>query len=58
MGITNSPLHRRCGAEDESSPHTPCKYEALASRRQVHLRSFFLDAEDIKSFKSGGHLEL
>ena len=58
MGITNSPLCRRCGAEDETSAHIVCECEALASLRHVHLGSFFLDPEVIKFISLGGHLEL
>jgi hypothetical protein len=58
MGLTNSPLCRRCGAADENLAHICCECEALASLRRVYLDSFVLDPEDIKSFKSGGHLEL
>ena len=57
MGLTNSPLCRRHGTEDETSAHTLCECEALASLRHVYLGSFFLDPEDFKSL-SGGHLEL
>ena len=43
MGLSDSPLCRRCGAEDE----------ALASLRQTCPGSSFLDPEDIKSKYSG-----
>ena len=43
MGLTNSPLCRRCGVEEETSAHLLCECEALASLRHVHLGSFFLD---------------
>jgi hypothetical protein len=33
MGLSDSPLCRRCGAEDETSAHVLCKCEALASLR-------------------------
>jgi hypothetical protein len=49
MGLTNSPLCRRCGVEDESSAHILHECEALASLRCVYLGSFSLDPEDIKS---------
>jgi hypothetical protein len=49
MGLTDSPLCRKCGAEDETSAHILCRCEALASIRQAHLGSFFLEPEDIKS---------
>ena len=56
-GITNSPLCRRCGQEDETSAHILCGCEALASLSCIS-GFLFLDPEDIKKFKSGGHLEL
>jgi len=48
----------RCGAEEEPSAHIPCECKALASLIYTYLGSFFSDPEDIKSLKSGGHLEL
>jgi hypothetical protein len=57
LGLSDSPLCRRCGAEDETSTHILCECEALASLRHMYLGSFFLELEDIKSM-SGGHLEL
>ena len=52
MGLTNNPLSRRRGAEDETSAHILCKCEALASLRHVYLGSF-LDPEVIKSLSLG-----
>jgi len=49
MGLTNSPLRRRCGAEDETSAHILCECEALALLIHVHLGSFFLDPDDVNS---------
>jgi hypothetical protein len=48
MGLTDSPLCRKCGAEDETSAHILCWCEALASTMQAQLGSF-LEPEDIKS---------
>jgi hypothetical protein len=45
MGLSDSPLCRRCGAEDETSAHILCECEALASLRHVYLGSFFLEPE-------------
>jgi len=53
MGLTNSPLCRRCGEEDETSAHIHYECDALASLRHVYLGSFFLDPEDIKSLSLG-----
>jgi len=53
MGLSDSPLCRRCGAEDETSAHILCECEALASLRHVYLSCFFLEPEDIKSISLG-----
>jgi hypothetical protein len=50
MGLLDSPLRRRCGAEDETSTHILSECEALASLRRVYLGSFFLEPEDIWNF--------
>jgi hypothetical protein len=39
MGLIDSPLCRKCGAEDETSAHVLCQCEALASLR--HAPSFW-----------------
>jgi hypothetical protein len=53
MGLSDSPLYRRCGAEDETSAHILCECEALASLRHAYLGSFFLEPEDIRSVSLG-----
>ena len=53
LWLTNRPLCRRCGAEDETSVHTLRECAALAALRHVNLGSFFLDPEDIKSLSLG-----
>jgi len=53
MGLSDSPLCRRCGAECETSVHILCECEALASIRHAKLGSFFLEPEDIKSISLG-----
>ena len=53
MGLSHSPLCRRCGAEDETSAHNLCECEALASLRHVYLGSFCLEPQDIKSISVG-----
>jgi hypothetical protein len=52
LGLSDSPLCRRCGAEDETSAHILCELEALASLRHAYLGSF-LEPEDIKSINLG-----
>jgi hypothetical protein len=39
--------------EEETLAHILCECEALASLRQVHLGSFFLEPEDVKSISLG-----
>jgi hypothetical protein len=53
MGLSDSPLCRRCAAEDENSAHALCECEALASLGHAYLGSFFLEPEDIKSISLG-----
>jgi len=53
MGLSDSPLCRRCGAEDETSVHILCECETLASLGHVYLGCFFLEPEDIKSVSLG-----
>jgi len=53
MGLNSSPLGKRFGVQDETLAHILCKCEALASLRHVHLGSFLLDPEDIKSLSLG-----
>jgi hypothetical protein len=53
MGLTDSPLYRKCWAEDETSAHILCRCEALALLRHMYLVSFFLEPEDIKSISLG-----
>jgi hypothetical protein len=40
MGLTNSPLCRRCGTDEETSDLILCKCKALASLRHTYLGSF------------------
>jgi hypothetical protein len=53
MGLTDSPLCRKCGAEDEISAHILCRCEALASLRHAYLGCFFLQPENIKNVSLG-----
>jgi predicted amidophosphoribosyltransferase len=49
MGLSDSPLCRRCGVKEETSAHIICECEALALLRHVHLGSSSLELEDIKN---------
>jgi hypothetical protein len=61
LGLADGPLCRRCGVvlcrrcgvEEETSAHNLCECDALASLRQAHVGSFFLEPEDIKSISLG-----
>ena len=53
IGLSDSPLCRRCGAEDVISAYILCECEALVSLRHMYLGSFFLEPEDIKSISLG-----
>jgi hypothetical protein len=53
LGLLDSPLCRRCGAEEETLAHILCECEALASLRHACLDSFFLEPEYIKSISLG-----
>jgi hypothetical protein len=53
LGLHDRPLCRKCGAKEETSAHILCEYEALASLRQAHLGSFFLEPEDIRRIGLG-----
>jgi hypothetical protein len=53
MGLSYSPLCRKCGAEEETSADVLCECEALAIHRHTYLGSFFLDPEDIRELSLG-----
>ena len=57
MGLINTPLRRRCGAEEETSAHVLCKCVALASLRHK-FGLLFLGPRGCQKSKSGGNLEL
>jgi hypothetical protein len=40
MGLIDTPLCRRCGAEEEDSALVVCAYESLATLRQTYFRYF------------------
>ena len=53
MELSNNPICRKCGTEEETSVHVLCECEALASLRHSYLGSFFLDPEDIRKLNIG-----
>jgi hypothetical protein len=48
MGLSDNPICRKCGTEEETSVHILCECEALASLRHTYLGFFFLDPEDLR----------
>jgi hypothetical protein len=55
-GLIDSPLRRRCGAEEETA-HDPCEYKALTSLRHAYLGSVFLNPEDVMSLILGAKIK-
>jgi len=53
MGLSNNPICRKCGIEEETSVHILYACEVLASLRHTYLGSFFLDPEDIRKVSMG-----
>jgi len=53
LGMMDSPLCRRCGAEEEASVYVLCECVVLASLRHTYLGSSFLEPEVIKSISLG-----
>jgi hypothetical protein len=53
MGLSDNPICRKCGTEEETSVHILCQCEALASLRHTHLGSFFLDPGEIRELNIG-----
>jgi hypothetical protein len=43
MGLTDSPICRKCGVQEETSAHILCLCESLALIRHAHLGSYFLE---------------
>jgi hypothetical protein len=53
MGLSNNPICRKCGTEEETSAHILCACEALSSLRCANPSYFFLDPEDIRKLNTG-----
>jgi hypothetical protein len=53
LGLVDSPLCRRCGAEEETSAYILCGCGVLASLRQAHLGSYFLEPEGVRNISFG-----
>jgi len=53
MGLSDVPLCRRCGAEDETSTHIVCECEAWLHSDMCYLGSVFLEPEGIRNVSLG-----
>ena len=53
MGLSNNPICRKCGTEEETSVGFFFECEALASLRHSYLGSSFLDHEDVRKLNTG-----
>jgi len=53
MRLSNNPIVRKCGTEEETSVHVLCECQALASLRHAYLGCFFLGPEDIRKLSIG-----
>jgi len=53
IGLSNKPICRKCGTEEETSVNILCECEDLASLRHTYLGSLFLDREDIRELSTG-----
>jgi hypothetical protein len=52
LGLSNNPMCRKYGPEEETSVHLLCACEALASLRHSYLGSFFLEPGDIRKLNT------
>ena len=48
-----SPLCKKCEAEEETSGHAMCKCEALATLKHTYMGSFFLNLENVRNLSLG-----
>jgi hypothetical protein len=53
MGLSDNPICRKCGTEEEISVHILCECEALASLRHTYVGSLFLNPEDVRVLDLG-----
>jgi hypothetical protein len=58
MGLINSPLCGRYGAEEETSGYVLCECGVLALLRHTYLGSFFLVPEDVTSPSLGAKIKV
>ena len=53
MGLSNNPICKKCGTEEETLVHILYECEVLASHRYTYLGYLFLDPEDIRELGLG-----
>jgi hypothetical protein len=53
VGLIDSPLCKRYGAEEETSAHVLFEREAWATLRRTYMGSYLLDPEDDRSLSLG-----
>jgi hypothetical protein len=53
MGLSDSLLCRKCGAEEETSADVLCECEALATHTHTYLGFFFLGPEEVREQSLG-----
>jgi hypothetical protein len=53
MGLIDSPLCRRCRAQDETSAQVSCECKALVILRHTYLVNFFLDPKYVRNLSVG-----
>jgi ribonuclease HI len=53
MGLSDNPICRKCGTEEQTAVHFLCECKAFASLRHTYLGSFFLDPGDIRALGVG-----
>jgi len=58
MGLIDSPLYRRCGAEEETSAHGLCECEVLATPWPVRILEFYVRWQSGTLLKEQGSHDL
>ena len=53
LGLSDSPLCRKCAVREETSAHILCECKVLTSLRHAYLGSLLLEPEDIKTLSLG-----
>jgi hypothetical protein len=53
MRLRDSPLRRKCRAEEETSAHVLCECETVETLRHTYQGSFFMDPDDVRELSLG-----